>query len=357
MRGVAQGKETKLWRVDARQPAEHLLEEAAWLLRRGGLVAFPTETVYGLGANGLDAAAAAGIYRAKGRPADNPLILHIADLEGWEPLVQQVTPLARRLAEAFWPGPLTIILPRRRCVPDVVTGGLETVAVRLPVTTVARELIRRAAVPVAAPSANTSGRPSPTTAQAVWDDLAGRIDAVLDGGPCPVGLESTVIDVSGARPVILRPGGLTVEELRQVVPEVLLDPALSGAEAAVPRAPGMKYRHYAPQASLEVLEGTPAALAAALAAAWAREGQDGLGLLVTAETAAQLPSSPHIVVYGRRGQAASLAAGLFAALRRFDSLPVRRILAEGVSEEGLGQAVMNRLRKAAGQRVRQVRER
>ena len=345
-------KETVWWRVDAAKPDSAILKEAAGLLREGKLVAFPTETVYGLGANGLDAEASASIYRAKGRPSDNPLILHIADLEAWEPLVQQIPPIAKKLAARFWPGPLTMILPRSSSVPDVVTGGLDTVAVRMPAAAVTRELIRQAGVPVAGPSANTSGKPSPTTAEAVWEDLHGRIDAILDCGPCAVGLESTVVDLSGEVPILLRPGGLTAEALREVIPNLQLDPALAGAEVATPKAPGMKYRHYAPKAAVEVWEGPPEIVKQAFLQAWSEDAAEETGFLVTAELAACLPSSPRVVIYGQRSRPQTLAAGLFAALRRFDSLPVRSILAEGVNENGLGQAVMNRLRKAAGQRVR-----
>ncbi|MDD3157703.1 L-threonylcarbamoyladenylate synthase [Anaeromusa sp.] len=345
-------KETLWWRVDAKKPDLKIIAAAAQLLREGKLVAFPTETVYGLGANGLDAEASASIYRAKGRPSDNPLILHVADLEAWEPLVQQITPLARKLAERFWPGPLTMILPRSFRVPDVVTGGLDTVAVRMPATAVTRELIRQAGVPMAGPSANTSGKPSPTTAEAVWEDLHGRIDAILDCGPCAVGLESTVVDLSGEVPMLLRPGGLTVEALREVIPNLQLDPALAGAKVAIPKAPGMKYRHYAPKAAVEVWEGPADLVAQAFLEAWQQDTAEETGFLVTEELAERLPASSRVITYGQRRRPQTLAAGLFAALRRFDALPVRSILAEGVEEAGLGQAVMNRLRKAAGQRVR-----
>ncbi len=347
-------KETLWWRVDSEEPDLEIIKSAAQLLREGKLVAFPTETVYGLGANGLDAEAAASIYQAKGRPSDNPLILHIADFEAWEPLVQQITPIARMLAERFWPGPLTMILPRSSRVPNVVTGGLDTVAVRMPATTVTRELIRQAGVPVAGPSANTSGKPSPTTADAVWEDLHGRIDAILDCGPCKVGLESTVVDLSDEVPVLLRPGGLTAEALREVIPNLQMDPALSGAEVAIPKAPGMKYRHYAPKAAVEVWEGPSELVTQAFLTVWRQDTAEETGFLVTEEMAACLPSSPRVIIYGQRRRPQTLAAGLFAALRRFDSLPVRSILAEGVEEAGLGQAVMNRLRKAAGQRVRRL---
>nr|WP_320147947.1 L-threonylcarbamoyladenylate synthase [uncultured Anaeromusa sp.] len=345
-------KETLWWRVDAEKPELEIIAAAAQMLREGKLVAFPTETVYGLGANGFNAEAAASIYWAKGRPSDNPLILHIADLKDWEPLVQQITPVARKLAEHFWPGPLTMILPRSFRVPDVVTGGLDTVAVRMPATAVTRELIRQAGVPMAGPSANTSGKPSPTTAEAVWEDLHGRIDAILDCGPCKVGLESTVVDLSGDVPMLLRPGGLTVEALREVIPNLQMDPALAGAEVVIPKAPGMKYRHYAPKAAVEVWEGPKEVVEKAFLKAWQQDTTEEIGFLVTAELAAWLPTSPRVITYGQRSQPQTLAAGLFTALRRFDSLPVRSILAEGVDEAGLGQAVMNRLRKAAGQRIR-----
>ena len=241
---------------DVRNPEDGELLEAAEVLRNGGLVAFPTETVYGLGGNALDEKAAGKIYAAKGRPSDNPLIAHISCMEELEPLVSEVSTAGKRLAERFWPGPLTLVFPKSEKVPYGTTGGLETLAVRMPSDPVANRLIRLAGIPVAAPSANTSGRPSPTTAEHVWQDLAGKIEMIVDGGPVGIGLESTIVDVSGDEPVILRPGAITQEMIGELLGKVELDPAITGPlkENVRPKAPGMKYRHYAPKGELVLVE-------------------------------------------------------------------------------------------------------
>ena len=232
------------------------LKEAAGILRSGGLVAFPTETVYGLGGNALDEDAARKIYAAKGRPSDNPLIAHVSCVEEVEPLVKEIPEAGRKLMEAFWPGPLTMIFPKSEKVPYGTTGGLDTVAIRMPDDPVANRLIALAGVPVAAPSANTSGRPSPTTADHVWQDMNGRIDMIIDGGPVGIGVESTIVDVSSAVPAVLRPGAITMEMLEEVLGEVSVDPAILGPLSADvrPKAPGMKYKHYAPKADLTLVE-------------------------------------------------------------------------------------------------------
>ncbi|MDT8903720.1 L-threonylcarbamoyladenylate synthase [Anaeroselena agilis] len=343
---------TKHYVVDREKPDFRILDQAAAVLRQGGLVAFPTETVYGLGANGLDPGAVARIFAAKGRPADNPLILHIADVHEVNKLAARVPANAAALMAEYWPGPLTLVLARTRLVPDAVTGGLDTVAIRLPDSTVARELIRLAGVPVAAPSANTSGRPSPTTAGDVLADLAGRIELVIDAGPCGIGVESTVVDCTTPVPTLLRPGGVTLEMLIATLGEVEVDPALGG-ENIVPRAPGMKYTHYAPAAPMTLYEGEGGAAAAAVAGEAARLEAAGrrVGAVVSAETALLLPPTVVAAVYGIRGDLDAAAANLYTALRLFDAEPVDVILAESVSEAGLGLAVMNRLRKAAGYRI------
>ncbi len=344
--------DTRHYVVDRDKPDFRILDQAAAVLRQGGLVAFPTETVYGLGANGLDPRAVARIFTAKGRPADNPLILHIADSHEVNKLAARVPANAAALMAKYWPGPLTVVLARTRLVPDAVTGGLDTVAVRLPDSTVARELIRLAGVPVAAPSANTSGRPSPTTAGDVLADLAGRIELVIDAGPCGIGVESTVVDCTTPVPTLLRPGGVTLEMLIETLGEVEVDPALGGDDI-VPRAPGMKYTHYAPAAPMTLYEGEAAAVSAAIAGEAGRQAAAGkrIGAVVSAETAELLPAAAVAAVYGARGDLDSAAAGLYSALRLFDAEPVDVILAEGVEETGLGLAVMNRLRKAAGYRI------
>lgn len=341
---------TKLMTI--KNSADPDLAAAAAMLRQGGLVAFPTETVYGLGANGLDAKAVAGIYLAKGRPSDNPLILHIADLDMLNEIVQNVNGSARKLLAAFCPGPLTLILERKAVVPDEITGGLSTVGIRMPHNEIARALIRLAGVPVAAPSANLSGRPSPTTAEAVMADLDGRIDAVIDGGSCLLGLESTIVDCTSAVPTVLRPGAVTLEMLAAVIGEVALDPALAG-EHDVPRAPGMKYTHYAPKAPMIMVEGAEEKMAAGLNEEIAKAIAAGkkVGVIVSAELAVQLPENVEKAVYGSRTNLDEIAAHLYTALRAFDHSAVDVIFAEGTAKTGLGLAVMNRLQKASGHRI------
>ena len=325
------------------------LERAAQLLRRGEVVAIPTETVYGLGANALDAAAVGKIFAAKGRPQDNPLIVHICQLDQLSGLVQQVPPLAQRLARAFWPGPLTMVMKKSGAVPDEVSAGLDTVAVRFPAHPVARALIELAAVPIAAPSANASGRPSTTTAQHVLEDLDGKIAAVVDGGSCGVGVESTVVDVTGDKLRLLRPGGITLEQLRQAAGEVEVDAALRRqlGRDETPRSPGMKYKHYAPRAPVTAVCGAPRRSYAYLC----RHARPGQGLLCFSEWEGALREQfPDCVVisYGPGADHAAQARQLFDALRRFDETPVAAILAQCPEEDGLGLAVANRLKKAAG---------
>lgn len=330
------------------------IEAAGELLRAGGLVAFPTETVYGLGANGLEASACAGIYQVKGRPSDNPLILHAADRSMVEMAARVVTPLAEKLLAAFAPGPITLILPKRPEVPESVTGGFDTVGVRLPDNDVARALIRAAGVPVAAPSANLSGRPSPTTAAAVAADLSGRVPLILDGGSCRFGLESTIVDCTGDRAVILRPGAITRDMIAAAVGSADLDPALSTPNAP-PRAPGMKYVHYAPKVPLSVIMGEKARLVAAFRREVEKRQAAGkaVGLVVSEEIAAALEDivpPPLTAIYGAQGDLFAMAAHLYEALRYFDDKAVDVLLSEGVVPEGLGLAIMNRLQKASGGR-------
>lgn len=334
--------------IDRDHPDPLVMEAAADIIRRGGLVAFPTETVYGLGANGLDAAAVGRIFQAKGRPADNPLILHIADRPDLEEWVAAVPAWLAPLLDAFWPGPFTVVLPRSAAVPDIVTAGLDTVAVRLPSLGAARELIRAAGVPIAAPSANLSGRPSPTTAAAVMADMEGRIEMVLDAGPCEVGLESTVLDCVSRPPTILRPGGVTQEMLEACLSGVRTAGCGQAGDSTVPRAPGMKYRHYAPAAPMILFPASADSaerLAAAAEAALRSGGR--VGAVVSAELAGSLPAGVVPAVYGSRERPEETAAGLYEALRYFDLHPVDVIYAEGVREEGIGRALMNRLHKAA----------
>ena len=268
---------------------QRALKEAARILCAGGLVAFPTETVYGLGGDALSPVAAAKIYAAKGRPSDNPLIVHIARVEALQPLAAEIPDAVYRLAEAFWPGPLTMIVKKSERVPRETSGGLDTVAVRLPCDANARALIEAAGLPIAAPSANTSGRPSPTEARHVAEDLGGKIDMILDGGAVAVGLESTIVDLSGSVPTLLRPGEITVEMLEEVLGKVQLDPVLKKplAPGMHPKAPGMKYRHYAPQAEMYLVEGAPEAVIRLVnkRAANAKERGERVGVLAASETA------------------------------------------------------------------------
>ena len=315
------------------------------ILRRGGLAAIPTETVYGLAANALDAAAVRRIYEAKNRPADNPLIVHIADLSALGMLCQSVPDAAILLAAHFWPGPLTLVLPRREIVPDIVTAGLPSVAVRMPASSAALAVIRAAGTPLAAPSANRAGLPSPTTAAHVGDDMDGRIDAILDGGPCTLGIESTVLDLSGDRPRLLRPGGVTRAQLEEHLGPVEVDPAVLGpmSSGAAPSAPGMKYRHYAPNAPVYILQGSAAASAAYVSA----HRTPGVAVLCF-DGDADLFEGVTCISYGNENDPASLAHGLFDALRRLDRPDVQVIYARCPEGDGLYESVRNRLSKAAG---------
>ncbi|MCL4463542.1 MAG: L-threonylcarbamoyladenylate synthase [Firmicutes bacterium] len=343
---------TLIFDVKAAPAAPLMLAEAARILVGGGLVAFPTETVYGLGANALDAQAVQKIYLAKGRPSDNPLIVHIAEFAQLQELACEIPPAAEKLARHFWPGPLTLVLKKRAAVPDVVTGGLDSVAVRIPAHPVALALLRATGRPVAAPSANLAGRPSPTSAQHVIDDLAGRIDAVLDGGPCAVGVESTILDIRGGCPLLLRPGGVTPEQISFLLGKKCLSVAWQEDTAMPPPSPGLKYTHYAPQVPLYLVLAPPEKLLAEIACLQDKYRKQGkhVGLLLSKELAAELEADT-VEILGSRDHAAELAANLYGALRRLDKSAAELIIAEGYSEAGLGLAVMNRLKKAAGPRV------
>ena len=318
---------------------------AAKLIREGRLVAIPTETVYGLGANGMDAGAVLHIFEAKGRPQDNPLILHISEPREMENICHDIPQAAWLLAERFWPGPLTMVLPVRDNVPKRTTAGLDTVAVRCPKTAATRELIRLAGVPVAAPSANRSGKPSTTTAAHVLHDMDGRIDAILDGGACEVGVESTIVDLTGERPRLLRPGGVTPEELKALLGVLDIDRAVLGqiANDAVVRAPGMNYKHYAPAAEVIIVSGSSEAAARYIR----RHFGDGDATLCFAE---ELPlyGGCNPTAYGRLDAPQTLSAGLFAALRDLDRPEIRTIYARCPEGGGLAYAIGNRLKKAAG---------
>ena len=394
------------------------LKEAASILRSGGLVAFPTETVYGLGGNALDEDAARKIYAAKGRPSDNPLIAHVSCVEEVAPLVKEIPEAGRKLMEAFWPGPLTMIFPKSEKVPYGTTGGLDTVAIRMPDDPVANRLIALAGVPVAAPSANTSGRPSPTTADHVWQDMNGRIEMIIDGGPVGIGVESTIVDVSSAVPAVLRPGAITMEMLAEVLGEVSVDPAILGPLSADvrPKAPGMKYKHYAPKADLTLVEpGTGTERESGAEQVTGAEQKTGAEQVTGAEqkngagqkTGAEQKTGAdwntgaapetgldetqlqamirkvrelsrekieagykvgvictdesrgcytdgEVRSIGARKSQASVAHNLYALLREFDDLGVDYIFSESFPKDHLGQAIMNRLSKAAGYKIVKV---
>ncbi len=325
------------------------LTEAGALIRAGELVAFPTETVYGLGANALDEAAVRRIFEAKGRPGDNPLIAHISAVRQLDALIDaDPSPAARALMDACWPGPMTLVFPRSKIVPDAVTAGLDTVAVRLPAHPAARALIDAAQRPVAAPSANRSGRPSPTTAAHVLEDMDGRVPLILDGGPCRVGLESTVIDMTGDIPRILRPGGVTPERIEAICGGVRVDDAVMRPlrEGERPRSPGMKYRHYAPSGALTVVQGADAAVIRTICGLYDAALSEGKRPLILALEA-------HMSAYGDRRalslgtDAGAMAHSIFARLREADALGADVLFSEAVPADGVGLAVMNRLSRAA----------
>lgn len=326
--------------------SDNILKKAAGIINNGGLVAFPTETVYGLGADGLNIQAVKKIYIAKGRPSDNPLILHIAKEEDLEKLVTEITPVAKKLIENFWPGPMTLVLKKRDIVSDVVSGGLDTVAVRLPVNEVARKLIEVSGTPIAAPSANSSGRPSPTKASHVLEDLDGKIDMIIDGGSCEVGLESTVIDATGDEAIILRPGGVTFEHIEKLGVKVSYDRHLiDKSTVEKPKSPGMKYRHYAPRGTLVVLEGEYENIRKFM------KNHPDSGVLTFDEypIGNEIEFSMGSIYKSEQGSRL-----LFDYLRKFDELEVKTMFAIMPKSDGIGFALCNRLLKAAGGQVQEV---
>lgn len=334
-----------------------VIEEAGTILKRGGLVAIPTETVYGLGGDGLNPEAAGKIYAAKGRPSDNPLIVHIADESALYELATEVPKEALKLSKAFWPGPLTIILKKSHIVPYGTTGGLDTVAVRMPSHPVARDLIKKSGVYIAAPSANLSGRPSPTRAEHVIEDMNGRIDMIIDDGAIEIGIESTIVDLTGDAPMILRPGYITASMIKEVLGDVCFDKTVLSHTATdeKPKAPGMKYRHYAPKAELTVVEGDNERMTQKineLISSYHLAGKK-VGVMASSENRERYDAD-ELVVLGSRTDENEIAAHLFDALRTFDHRDVDVIISEGFTEQGFGQAIMNRLIKAAGHQIIKV---
>lgn len=344
--------------MTAEQIDQEAIARGGAILRAGGLVAFPTETVYGLGGNALDANASKRIYAAKGRPSDNPLIVHIAELSALPLLVSEIPPKARLLAEKFWPGPLTMILPKSAAVPKETTGGLDSVAVRFPSDPIARALILAAGGYVAAPSANTSGRPSPTAAEHVEEDLGDAIDMILDGGPVGIGLESTIVDFTEEIPAVLRPGYISLEMLREVLGEVRMDPGLGGCDDRIrPKAPGMKYRHYAPRAQLSIVEGPADAVVEAIGGFALEAEKQGcqVGIIAAEETKDRYPAGI-VKCIGSRTDEESIARHLYEVLREFDRCQVSAIYSEAFYTPRMGTAIMNRLLKAAGHKIIDLEE-
>jgi L-threonylcarbamoyladenylate synthase len=346
---------TRILKVDPKHPEREQIQIAADIIQRGGLVAFPTETVYGLGANALDGGAVLRLFEAKKRPLDNPPIVHVAETDEVYPLVEAVPKKAELLMKQFWPGPLTLVFKHSPNIPKESTAGLDTIAIRMPNHPVAQALIRQSKRPIAAPSANLSGKPSPTTAEHVYTDLNGRIDAIIDGGAANIGVESTVVDVSCDPPMLLRPGGTPFEALKAVVQELRLHPFVE-SEVELPleqiRSPGMKHKHYAPKAEVVLVEGNVEAVVnkiKELSDAYTVK-QAKVAILATDQTMAAYKA--YIVKsMGSRHNLATVAASLFRLLREVDAEGVDVILAESVPQEGLGLAVMNRLRKASGYHI------
>ena len=344
--------ETIVKKIDIHSKKPEDFSKAAYILQQGGLVAFPTETVYGLGADGLNKEAAKKIYYAKGRPSDNPLILHIADRDALDVLAIDVPKNAKKLAEKFWPGPLTIILKKSIQVPKETTGGLNTVAIRMPAHPLALELIRRSHVFIAAPSANTSGRPSPTCASHVFEDLDGKIDMILDGGSVEIGIESTIIDMTSEIPMILRPGFITREMIEKEIGTISYDRVVLLEKSdthILPKAPGMKYRHYAPKGNLCIIEGKMEQVIDYISCNVHKKILQGnrVGIIATKETQEQYKEGI-VKTIGSRKDEKTILQGLYSVLREFDSLKVEYIYSESFSEGEHGQAIMNRLLKAAG---------
>lgn len=351
-------KKTIVMKVDSQHPDERKIEIAAKVIRKGGLVAFPTETVYGLGANALNVKAVQALFKAKHRPLDNPPIVHICAVKDVYTLAKEVSDEAQMLMKVFWPGPLTLIFRRSEIVPEVTVAGLDTIAIRMPRHNVALALIRKSGCPVSAPSANLAGKPSPTSAKHVLDDLNGRIDAVLDAGPTRVGVESTVLDLTVDPPQVLRPGGTPYEALLKVLAKVELNPVVTAdKELSVKRArsPGVKHKHYAPDADVIVVEGEPVAVVGEmkrLIGLYVDEGKK-VGILGTDESVKSLRADV-VKSMGSKSNLAGVARSLFRLLREFDAEGVDVVVAEGVPTQGLGLAVMNRLRKAAGYNIIRV---
>ena len=341
---------TQIFKADSDNIDNTIIDKAADIIKSGGLVAFPTETVYGLGGDGLNPEASMKIYAAKGRPSDNPLILHISDISQLSTLVSEIPENAKRLASEFWPGPLTMILKKSNIVPKETSGGLDTVAIRFPENRVAQALITSSGTPIAAPSANTSGRPSPTRASHVEFDLSGKIDMIIDGGACEFGLESTIVDLSGEVPCLLRPGSITLEMLRDVLGRVDVDKAVIAKLDAgeLPKAPGMKYTHYSPSADVVIVRGDRDKMVHKINELITQVNSSlKIGVIATEENKDKYKNC-EVLVIGSIKDPQTIAANLFKMLRKCDYHKIDKVFAEGLCEDELGLAIMNRLKKAAG---------
>ena len=340
---------TKIFSLDKDNIDQNILNIAANIINEGNLVAFPTETVYGLGADGLNEAACQKIFAAKGRPSDNPLILHISNQDMLYNLVDSINDDAKKLIKTCWPGPLTLIMKKKSVVPDAVTAGLDTVAIRMPSDKIALNFITKANTPIAAPSANTSGKPSPTRAKDVFQDLNGKIPMILDGGSCKIGIESTVVDCSEKNPVILRPGYYTYEYLKEIIPSITLDDALVN-DGKIPKSPGQKYKHYSPNAKMEVYIGDNASKKILDQAMKYKNQKYKVGILTFDDAIADFDDFKTIS-FGNRDNLSYMSHVLFTALREMDSVGVDIILAEGVNDIDLGKSIMNRMKKSASNNI------
>lgn len=340
--------ETEFIKIDPENIDMDAMRLAGEIIAGGGLVAFPTETVYGLGASAVDSGAAEKIYAAKGRPSDNPLIVHVCSFEQIEELAENIPAYAKKLMQLFMPGPLTLILKKKSCIPDEVTANMDTVGIRFPSNPVAAALIKCSGVPIAAPSANISGKPSPTTARDVMEDMNGKIECIIDGGSCSVGVESTILDASGERPVLLRPGGITVDMIKEICPELKIDSHVlkSVAPDEQPKCPGMKYKHYAPDAEVTVIEGEMENVRAKINELLKENKGRVTGVLTMYDSAYD-----DAVIINAGRQNSEYARNLFSDLREFDRLGVEVVFAEFCENDGVGLAVKNRLYKSAGGRV------
>lgn len=341
--------QTKILKINPKNPKSSQIRQAAKIIRSGKLVAFPTETVYGIGANALDPYAVKRIFVAKGRPSDNPLIVHISDIADLGILVDHIPESSFDVIDKFWPGPLTIVFKKSKIVPKIVTGGLDTVAIRMPKNKIANMLIAESGTPIAAPSANIAGKPSPTTAKHVINDLSGRISMVLDGGPTKIGIESTVIDLSRNTPMLLRPGGITLEQLQKVLGKIAIHPIIYGKKTkSAHRSPGMKYRHYSPRAKIILIQGTKSRVNKKISQLVQYYKNQGLrvGILSTEKNSTKSDMTNFIGNNPNR-----IASNLFKSFREFDDRKIDIVLAQEISQRGIGLGIMNRLGKAAYKKI------